>query len=108
MKTISVICAWHASRVVDGQTLPQLARDLGAYLLNGGWSALGFTLGPSFGGGAGWPVEPGFTVTFAGLPSEVNLRGVAEWLRDRERQQAVCYVERAETFLLVERPAVAA
>jgi hypothetical protein len=67
-------------------------------------AGLGFTVSPSFGGGAGWDVEAGCTFTFAGVPAERVLAVVrfARALRVREEQQAVVVLVRDEGFSLIE------
>jgi hypothetical protein len=64
---------------------------------------VGFTVARTFGGGAGWPVERGVTVTFAGLtPGHADLvRDFAKALRALEDQEAVCVLSRVERFDLV-------
>jgi hypothetical protein len=110
MKTIQIIGAWGAYPAYvphRANLLPDLALFLGAWLA-GTHPGLGFTVTPSFGGGAGWPVEPGFVVTFAGVPEAFDAGPIAEWIRARESQDAVVVLERTEAFRLVERPAKAA
>lgn len=79
-----------------------LAKSLGAWLAESGFEELGFTIVPSFGGGSGWPVERGFTVTFADVADvdEWPAEAIAEWIRARESQEAVCILTRAESFAL--------
>jgi hypothetical protein len=64
---------------------------------------VGFTAHQSHGGGAGWDVEPGAVLTFAGLTPELRplVVELAEALKVRERQEAVVLLERLEKFTLV-------
>jgi hypothetical protein len=107
MRTVTIIGAFNSGTLETAwnhaNAVSRLAADLGAWLLTAGFSDVGFTIAPSFGGGAGWDVEPGFTLTFAEVTSRSLPILVAEWLCQRENQQAVCILEREEAFSLYQR-----
>jgi hypothetical protein len=107
MRTVTIIGAfenqgapgrdWNADHVAF---VKRLARDLAQWLGEDRQESVGFTLAPSFGGGSGWPVERGFTLTLANVPEGFDVPRVAEWLRARENQEAVCILSREESFTL--------
>lgn len=84
------------------QAVSDFAGDLSSWLHEQGYADLGFTAVPSFGGGAGWETETGFVLTFANVPEHwlTLAPAVAEWIRARESQQAVCILTREESFTL--------
>ncbi len=92
------VAGLHVSEVADA------AKWAGEWLAGGEGDPLGFTVSPSWGGGAGWDVEAGCTFVFAGVdPSRVlDVLQFARALRGRERQQAVVFLVRDESFTLVD------
>ena len=59
MTTVTIVTAFPGA--------PWNEQQLAEYLSCNVPRGVGFTVTPSFGGGAGWPTEPGAVITFAGL-----------------------------------------
>ena len=106
--TVTIIGAFKAAGADHVEQTERLADALGAWLQESGFEDLGFTVAPSVGGGSGWPVERGFVVTFADVHvhdvDEWPADAIAEWIRAREEQTAVCVLVRKESFRLVTEP----